>query len=292
MKAFFKKIALIMFGLLFLVACGADDATIRVGSKDFTENLIVAEVYALALEDNGHEVERVHNIASSVIPQSIANDEIDIYPEYTGTALISILDLPMEKDPDLVAEIIKSEYEAAGQLTTLDYAPANDSQGIAIQTAVAEEMDIWTISDLQENASEIRFASQGEFDLRVDGLVGLAEVYGEFNFQDSTVYDNSLKYQILSNDEADATPAYTTEGQLVSDEFTVLEDDQNFWPPYNIIPIVRQDILEAHPEISDIINAVNETLTTEIVIALNARVDIDGEEFADVAADYYETILE
>lgn len=85
---------------------------------------------------------------------------------------------------------------------------------------MAEEFDITTISDLQENADKIRFASQGEFDLREDGLVGLAEVYGEFNFADTTVYDNSLKYQILRNNEADATPAYTTDGQLVNeDEF-------------------------------------------------------------------------
>lgn len=290
MKKIFKKFALVLFGIIVLMGCGTDDSTIRVGSKDFTENLIVAELYALALEDNGYEVERVHNIASSVIPQSIENDEIDIYPEYTGTALISILNLPMEKDPDLVAETIREEYEAGGVLTTLDYAPANDSQGIAIRTDVAEALDIWTISDLQENASEIRFASQGEFDLREDGLVGLEEVYGEFNFQDSTIYDNSLKYQILSNDEADATPAYTTEGQLVSDEFTVLEDDKDFWPPYNIVPVVRQDALSDNPEIEEIIDAVNETLTTETVIELNARVDLDGEEFPDVAADYYDTI--
>lgn len=284
------RVILLVFSIL-LAGCSTSDESIKIGSKDFTENLIVAEIYALALEDEGYDVERMHSIASSVIPQSVENNEIDLYPEYTGTALISILQLPMDNDPDGVAQTIRDAFEADGILTTLDYAPANDAQGIAIKTSVSEELGISTISDLQGNADQIRFASQGEFDLREDGLVGLAEVYGEFNFQSSTVYNNSLKYQILLNDEADATPAYTTEGQLVNkDEFTVLEDDKNFWPPYNIVPIIRQDTLEEHPEIREIINSINQGLTTEIVIELNAKVDIDSEEYTTVAKDYYDSL--
>lgn len=284
------SVILLTFSII-LASCSTSVDSIKIGSKDFTENLIVAEIYALALEDKGYDVERMHGIASSVIPQAVENNEIDLYPEYTGTALISILKLPMETDPDGVAETIRDTFEMDGILTTLEYAPANDAQGIAIKTSVSDELGIYTISDLQEKADQIRFASQGEFDLREDGLAGLVEVYGEFNFQSSTIYDNSLKYQILLNDEADATPAYTTEGQLVNkDEFTVLEDDKNFWPPYNIVPIVRQDILKEYPEISEIINSINEGLTTEVVIELNAKVDIDGEEYPDVAKDYYNSL--
>lgn len=225
-----------------------------------------------------------------MIPQSLESGEIDLYPEYTGTSLMTIFNLPLETDPDAVAEQIREEYEAIG-LTTLDYAPANNAQGIAIQTDVAEELGITTISDFQANAGEIRFASQGEFDLREDGLVGLAEVYGEFNFADSTVYDNSLKYQILRNDEADATPAYTTDGQLVNtDEFLVLEDDLNFWPPYNLVPVINQEVLEANPEIADLLNAINADLTTEKMIELNAAVDIEGREYEEVAKEYYESL--
>ncbi len=289
MKKWVLRIVTLLLGVL-LVACGSEDGTIQVGSKDFTESLIVSEIYALALEDNGHDVERVQNIATSVIPQSLESGEIDLYPEYTGTALITIFNLPLETDPDTVAETIREEYEAIG-LTTLDYAPANNAQGIAIRTDVAEELGVTTISDLQENADQIRFASQGEFDLREDGLVGLAEVYGEFDFADSTVYDNSLKYQILRNDEADATPAYTTDGQLVNDdEFLVLEDDQNFWPPYNLVPVIDQEVLEANPDIEEILNEINADLTTEQVIELNAAVDIDGREYQEVAQEYYDSL--
>ena len=289
MKKWLFRLITILFGMI-LVACGSNDETIQVGSKDFTESLLVSEIYALALEDNGYEVERIQSIASSVIPQSLESGEIDLYPEYTGTSLMTIFNLPLQTDPDAVAETIREEYEAIG-LTTLDYAPANNAQGIAIRTDAAEELGIATISDFQANAGEIRFASQGEFDLREDGLVGLAEVYGEFNFADSTVYDNSLKYQILRSDEADATPAYTTDGQLVNtDEFLVLEDDKNFWPPYNLVPVINQEVLEANPDLADILNAINADLTTEQVIELNAAVDIDGREYEEVAAEYYESL--
>ncbi|MCO7177849.1 glycine betaine ABC transporter substrate-binding protein [Streptococcus gallolyticus] len=265
--------------------------TIRVGSKDFTENLVIAEIYALALEDNGYTVERVSNISSSLIHNSIVNDEIDLYPEYTGTGLLSVLGEDMETDPEKVYKIVKKEYEEQFNLTWLDYASANDSQGLVIRTEVANSLNIKTISDLQAHASELRFASQGEFDEREDGLPGLEKTYGTFNWQSSKVYDNSLKYSVLENDEADVTPAYTTEGQLVNtDEFTLLEDDKQFWPPYNLAPVVRDNILDDNPDIKTILNNISAKLDTETVTELNAKVDVDGQEYTDVAKEYYDSI--
>ena len=265
--------------------------TIRVGSKDFTENLVIAEIYALALEDNGYTVERVSNISSSLIHNSIVNDEIDLYPEYTGTGLLSVLGEDMETDSEKVYKIVKKEYEKQFNLTWLDYASANDSQGLVIRTEVANSLNIKTISDLQAHASELRFASQGEFDEREDGLPGLEKTYGTFNWQSSKVYDNSLKYSVLENDEADVTPAYTTEGQLVStDKFTLLEDDKQFWPPYNLAPVVRDNILDDNPDIKTILNNISAKLDTETVTELNAKVDVDGQEYTDVAKEYYDSI--
>lgn len=265
--------------------------TIRVGSKDFTENLVIAEIYALALEDNGYTVERVSNISSSLIHNSIVNDEIDLYPEYTGTGLLSVLGEDMETDSEKVYKIVKKEYEKQFNLTWLDYASANDSQGLVIRTEVANSLNIKTISDLQAHASELRFASQGEFDEREDGLSGLEKTYGTFNWQSSKVYDNSLKYSVLENDEADVTPAYTTEGQLVStDKFTLLEDDKQFWPPYNLALVVRDNILDDNPDIKTILNNISAKLDTETVTELNAKVDVDGQEYTDVAKEYYDSI--
>lgn len=284
-------VTLLVSGCSSLGGGSTEDTVIRVGSKDFTENLVVSEIYALALEDAGYEVERIPNIASSVVHTSITNDEIDLYPEYTGTGLLVILEMEMETDPQKVYDTIKAEYAEQFDLTWLDYAEANDSAGLVIKTSVAEKYGIETISDLQKNASELRFASQGEFDLREDGIPGLTKAYGEFNWKSSTVYDNSLKYEVLKNDEADVAPAYTTEGQLTNkEEFTVLVDDKNFWPPYNLAPVIRNEVLEENPEIAEILNNISSTLDTETVTGLNAKVDVDGQEYEAVAKEYFESI--
>lgn len=301
-----KKVLAALIGLIILVLVGgialwknnqADKSTskatttIRVGSKDFTESLVVSEIYALALEDNGYKVDRVSNISSSLIHKSLVNDEIDLYPEYTGTALLTILGDDMETDPDKVYQTVKKEYEEKYNLTWLNYSEANDSSGLAMRKETADKYNIKTISDLQKNASNIRMASQGEYEEREDGLPALEKVYGEFNWKSSKVYDNSLKYQILENDEADVTPAYTTEGRLAeTDKFVLLEDDKHVWPPYNLAPVVRDNVLETNPSIRKILNKVSAKLDTATVTKLNAKVDVDGEEYADVAKDFYDSI--
>ena len=270
---------------------GGGKGTIVVGSKDFTENEVVAEIYALALEDAGYTVERKMDIASSVIHTSIVSGEIDLYPEYTGTGLLSILKLDLLTDPDEVYETVKDAYEDQFRLTWLDYAQANDGQGLFISRRASDQYGVTTISDLQANAESLRFASQGEFDQREDGIPGLEALYGPFNWKSSKVYDNGLKYEVVDQDEADVAPAYTTEGRLVeTDKFVLLEDDKGMWPPYNLAPVVRDEVLAEYPDIADVLNAVSAALDTETVTALNARVDIDKEDYADVAADYFASL--
>lgn len=166
-----KRTISIMLTLILTVAafagCGGNGAggsgsagEIRIGSKDFTENEIVAELYSLALEDAGYDVTRVYDISSSLIHQSIVSDEIDLYPEYTGTGLLSILQEDLITDPDEVYNVVKEKYEEKFQLTWLDYAQANDGQGIFVSKEISDSLGIRTISDLQAHASEIRFAGR------------------------------------------------------------------------------------------------------------------------------------
>lgn len=293
-KRIIHRAAAVVLGLSLAASAQVSAAdAIRVGSKDFTENEIVGELYALALEDAGYEVERIFDIAGSVIHTSIVNDEIDLYPEYTGTGLISILQLDPITDPQEVYDTVKEAYEEQFSLTWLDYAQANDGQGLFISKAASDEYGILTISDLQANADKLRFASQGEFDEREDGLPGLEKIYGPFEFKSSKIYDNGLKYSIVENDEADVAPAYTTEGRLAEkDKFVLLEDDKQAWPPYNLAPVVRDDVLEGNPDIAEILGKVNAALDTETITALNAQVDVDKEEVEDVAADFYAGLSE
>lgn len=290
-----KKITAALLSLVMigsLAACsGTKSDAIRIGSKDFTESLLVAEIYALALEDAGYKVERKLNIAGSVVHTSITNNEIDLYPEYTGTGLLTVLKMDLITDPEEVYQTVKEAYNEKFQLTWLNQSQANDGQGLVIRTELAKQLGIETISDLQEQADQIRFASQGEFDQRSDGIPGLEKLYGKFNFKSSKLYDNGLKYQVLQNNEADLAPAYTTEGQLVNtDQFTLLKDDKNFWPPYYLAPVVRNNALEENPGIAEVLNKISAALDTETVTALNAKVDVDKVEYEEVAKEFYDSI--
>ena len=127
---------------------------------------------------------------------------------------------------------------------------------------------------------------------REDGLPGLEKVYGAFDWQSSKVYDSGLKYEVLKNDEADVTPVYTTDGPLAQTElYTLLEDDRHAWPPYNLAPVVRDEALEAHPDVEAVLNEVSAALDTETVTQLNAKVDVEKEEYEDVAEAFFEENL-
>lgn len=294
MKKTLTKILSIISIIVVLVGCGnsktQNQTTLVVGSKDFTESLILAEIYSLALEDYGYNVERKFSISSAIIHQSITSDEIDIYPEYTGTGLLSVLKLPLETDPQTVYKKVKEEYKNQFNIDWLDFSSTNDGMCLVISTATAQKYNIKTISDLQSHASELVFTTNGDFMERDDGMPALEETYGSFSWKDVKTCDTSLQYELLSNKQADVLPGATTNGKNVSDEYTVLEDDKQVWPPYNIIPIVRGDVLTENPDIADILNRISQAIDTETITELNAKVDVDKEEYEDVAKEFYESI--
>ena len=259
---------------------------ITIGSKDFTESKVVMQIWADALEKNGYSVKTKPNISSSVVYKAIRSKEVDLYPEYTGTITMTYLKKSgVGKSAKQIAAIAKKGMAKKG-LTTLKYAPGNDSQGIAIKTSVAKKYHIYTISDLQRKANKIRFVSQGEFDKRDDGIPGLTKVYGKFNFKSSKVYDSSLKYQILAKGKGDATPASTTEGQLATKKYFALKDNKHFWPAYNLVPLVRTSVLKQHPGMAKVLNEVDKKLTTKELRQLNKKVDVDGEDYKTVAKNW------
>ncbi|MCB2353033.1 glycine betaine ABC transporter substrate-binding protein [Clostridium estertheticum] len=261
--------------------------TIKVGSKNFTESLVLGELYADALEHAGYKVDRKLNLGDAVVHTSLVNGDIDLYPEYTGTGLLSILKEAPMYDSKAVYDEVSAKYKDKFKLIWLAPSAANDSQGLVISKKASDQYNVHTISDLQKNASQIRFASQGEFDKRSDGLQALIKAYGPFNFKDEKLYDNGLKYDVLKNDKADLAVAYTTEGQLSDSQFVVLEDDKHVWPPYNVAPVVRQDILVKNSDIKDILNKVTAKLDNKTLIKLNAEVDIDKKEYKTVAKEFY-----
>ncbi|MCL2567922.1 MAG: glycine/betaine ABC transporter substrate-binding protein [Oscillospiraceae bacterium] len=291
-----KKIGVlltILILLLTMTGCASrpDADAIRVGSKDFTESFILAELYALALEEAGLTVDRRFNLGGTgVVHAAIQSGDLDLYPEYTGTAFLNVLQLDLITDPDVIYQTVKAEYEARFGLTLLNAAEASNSQGLAITREASLRYGITTISDLQANAEHITFASLGEFSVNPDGLPALVAVYGPFRFRSVIYIDNSIKYEVLRMGQADLTVAFTTDGQLLDEAFVLLEDDQRAWPAYNIVPIVRMDLLERHPEIADILNTLSAHLDNPTMQMLNAQVDIENRDPSHVARDFFATL--
>jgi len=265
-------------------APAADQGPIRVASKDFTEQFILGEMYALLLENAGYQVERKINLGGTPIAQqALINNEIDLYPEYTGTGLLTVLQMPVMNEPQAVYDTVKQAYEEQFQLTWLDPAPMNNTQALAMTQERATELGITTISDMAAVADQLILIGPPEFAEREDGLPGLQGAYGDFEFANFLAVDPGLRYQAIVNGEADVTVAFGTDGELAAYNLVTLEDDQNLWPPYQVAPVVRQALLTAQPEVATVLNALAPLLTDDTMRQLNNQVSGESQEPADVA---------
>ncbi len=193
----------------------------------------------------------------------------------------------IKTNPQEVYDIVSKEYKDKFNVKWLNLTTSNDSNGIAIRTDISKKYAIYTISDLQKNADKIRFASQGEFHIREDALPMLEKIYGKFNFKTFKVYSNELKYKVLDENIADATIVYTTEGNLEKkDKYTVLKDDKYAFPPYNMVAIVKIETLKKYPQVEKILDDIDKKLTSDMLIKLNAMVDIEHKSYEKVAEDF------
>jgi osmoprotectant transport system substrate-binding protein len=270
---------------------GEGGPTITVGSKNFTEQFILGELYAQALEANGYTAERSLNLGSEQIAdQALQDGEIDFYPEYTGTALVNILGYDGENPatPEETYEEARTRYAerdpAGTMLTPADF---NNNYGIFVRRQIAEQQNLRTLDDLAGASSGLTFATFSEFQDREDGYPNMLDNYPGLDFEETVVAnDLGLRYQGVENGEADVGVGFLTDGQLTSEELVVLEDEKKIWPFYYPAPVVRSEVLEENPDIEDTLNQVSATLNVEIIRELNGRVDTGGEDPEDVAADF------
>ena len=270
-----------------VASCGGGDA-LKVGSKNFTEELILGELYAQSLEHAGLRVTRKLNLGTTDIAMAALNrGEIDLYPEYTGTALLNVLHVAPESDPKRAYQTVKYEYESKFGLVWLDPAPMNDTQALATTRAVAGRFALGKLSDLAAKANELRLGAVPEFLTRADGLPGLQKRYGGFTFKQIKTVDNGLKYQALEHGDVDVIIAFSTEGQLKADSLVVLEDDKHLFPSYAVAPVVRKVALDANSGIAAALNKVSPLLDNDVMQNLNLQVDgPQKREPADVARDF------
>ncbi len=268
-----------------LAACGGTPANaVAVGSKNFTEELILGELYAQLLEKHGLTVARKLDLGGTqVAMEALQRGDIDLYPEYTGTALITELKLAPIANPQLAYETVKRAYAEKFGLVWLDPAPANNTQALATTQAISTKYGIRTLSALSAVAPQLRLGSIPEFTKREDGLPGLQRAYGGFEFKEVRLLDIGLKYTALMLGQVDVVVAFGTDGQIAADKLIVFSDDKHFWPAYHVAPVVRKATLDAHPEIAKVLNRLAPLLDDGVMRSLNERVDGDKDEPADVA---------
>lgn len=278
-------------------AAGADGATaeagpITVGSKNFTEMFIMGELYAQLLEANGYTVERAFDLGATPVAQTaIVQGDIDLYPEYTSTGLLEVLQQEPITDPAQLIGILRTEYEQQFDLTWLAPSAFNNTNTFAVTSETAERLGLRTYSDLFANAAELRLGGPPEFPERNDTR-NLEAVYGapiSAFAEYSQLGTGALRYDALAAGDVDAIVAFGTDGRIRADELVVLEDDKSAYPTYNVAPVVRNDLLERAPELSAILDALAPLLTDEAMQDMNYQVDgPDAREPADVARAFLE----
>ena len=257
----------------------------RVGSKNFTEQFVLAELYAQALEANGIKVERKLNLGGTLIAhKALEEKQVDFYPEYTGTILLAVMKQEPMTDQKAVYDKVKADYAARG-LVVLNEAPVNNTYNMVVRPETAAQYKLETLTDLATVAKELKLGAGPEFRDRKDGLPGLKAKYG-MEFKEDLQMAIGLRYQALANKQIDVVNGYATDGMISALKLKRLKDDKNLWPPYYVVPVVRKDALDANPKIADVLNRVSAMLSEATMAELNYKVDGEKMEPRDVARDF------
>ena len=282
-----------------LAACGTSEGgggggnsnsntTIRVASKGFTEAELLGHMYGFMLEDAGFKVDKskLNLCTEQVLFNAIKDGQIDLYAEYTGTAYLTILKKEPNSDPRQVFTVVKDEYKQQHNLAVLEPAPMNNSNAIAMTQETSNRLGVKTVQDFVTKAGEIRMAGPPEFQERPDGLAGMRQKFGPFQLREYRAVDANLKYQPLLQGQVEAAVAFGTDGEISANNLVVLQDTTNFFPPYQIAPIVRQQVLDQNPRVAEVLNKLAPKLTNEVARRLNNEVTANKKEPATVAREF------
>jgi osmoprotectant transport system substrate-binding protein len=263
---------------------GQEDLT--VGGTNFSEQEIVAEIYAQCLEAAGFDVNKKLKIGSrEIVLPALEKGDIDLYPEYVGTLLTFLEGTPTTDVDNTIADL--QGKLAPKNLKILEPAEAQDKNGFAVTKATATKYGLKTLSDLKGKSQDLVFGAGPECDQRPLCLVGLKQTYG-LDFKEVKKLDSGgpLTKDALEKGDIDVGLIFTSDGAVAARGFVVLEDDKNLQPPDNVVPIVRTEVLKG--DLEELLNSISAKLTTEGLSELNKAVDIDKEDPADAAKGWLE----
>ncbi len=283
--------------MIFLLGCALlgcappRGSRVTVGAKNFTEQVVLGELLAQEIEAvSGQRVERRFYLAGSYLcQQALVSGRIDAYVEYTGTALTAILKqpLPEDRNPEAVFQTVKSMYETRFHVRVEPGLGFNDTFAMVMRGADADRMRVTKISDLAGHAAGMRLGVGYEFQARPDGLAGLEKAYG-LQFGQPRLMDLGLLYRALNGGQIGIAAGNSTDGPIRAFGLRVLEDDRHFFPPYEAVPLVREDSLHRHPEIQTAMERLAGKVTADEMQTMNDAVDGKHEEVGEVVRRFRE----
>ena len=282
---------LALAAVLSLSSCGgspdAGAGPVKIATKPMTEQYILGEMLRLILEDAGFEVEITKGIGGGTnnIHPAMESGEFDLYPEYTSSGWVMVLDHEAAGvDDQEMLDKLKSEYEDKFQMTWVGLYGFNNTYTVAVREEVARQYDLKTTSDLAAVAGELNFGGNPDYIERADGFPLLTETYG-LAFKSVSDIDIGLKYQALQNGDIDVTNAFTTDAQLGnrSVPLVTLEDDKHLQVNYFCSTVVRQDALESRPGLEEALMKLDGLLTDGEMARMNYQVEVEGADEKEVA---------
>jgi osmoprotectant transport system substrate-binding protein len=262
---------------------------LTIGSKNFTEQRVLAEVYAEGLRAAGYHVRTRLDLGDQdAALRAVTRGKVDGYPEYTGTALVAFFGVRPSKlpsDPRAAYQQASQGFASRG-LVALSPTPFSDSNAVAVTKDTAERYGLRSISDLAKVAGRLALAGSPECRRRTDCLLGLQQVYG-LRFERFLRVPVGRRHEVLTSGRADVSIVFTTDPQIKREHEVVLRDDRHMFPPYNASLVMRSEaVRRAGPDLGRTVRTVNSALTTANMQELNARVDLDRKQPAEVAREY------
>jgi osmoprotectant transport system substrate-binding protein len=275
---------LVLMASMLLVAAGCRSASnsskasltpVKVGSKNFTEQLIIGEMIAQLIENQGIPVVRKMDISGiQLIHQSLVNGNIDIYPEYDGTALTAILKEPPIYNDAAILKAVQQGYKQQFNLIWLNQAPMSDGNIFVTRPEIAAKYHLTNLADLSKEAPNLTLAVPPEFVTRSDGLPLMQSAYGGFNFKEVKSVDaGSIRYEGLLDKDYDVTLGFGTDGQIAGYQLVPLPDVKNIWPPYHVGAVVRPWVLQTYPQLEVPLNRLFSLITNQAMMSMNWQVD-------------------
>ncbi len=273
--------------LPLLISCGGEDGRIVIGSKNFTESVLLGEIVAQQLELHGLAVDRRLNLGGTFIcHRALVAGQLDVYVEYTGTAYSAILELPDERDPSRVRAAVESTYAQEWDLVWTEPLGFDNTFALLMRGEDARRLGVTKLTEAVRLTPDWRFGAGYEFIERADGYRGLLQHYAISFAGEPIEMELGLTYRALADGRVDIIAGNSTDGQIEALDLFRLADDRAYFPPYQAAPVVRNETLERHPSVGEALGALAGTLTEGEMSRLNYLVDVEQHDVRDVAREF------